>query len=62
MTRQTLPSTVRDMLDSLDPLDAERRATFLEFWGDAPPHLINLSPVLHQAFDISLLDLGRGRG
>ena len=54
---RTLPSTVRDTLDTLDPLDAERRATFLEFWGDAPSRLANLSPVLHHAFDISLLDL-----
>ena len=37
--------------------DAERRATFLEFWGDAPAEPVNLSPVLHHAFDISLLEL-----
>jgi hypothetical protein len=56
-TERTLPSTVRDTLDTLDPLDAERRATFLEFWGDAPPRPVNLSPVLHHAFDIRLLEL-----
>jgi len=54
---RTLPSAVRDTLETLDPLDAERRATFLEFWGDAPPSPVNLSPVLHHAFDLSLLDL-----
>lgn len=31
-TEQPLPSSVRDRLDDLDPRDAERRATFLEFW------------------------------
>lgn len=54
---RTLASAVRDTLETLDPLDADRRATFLEFWGDAPPSPVNLSPVLHQAFDLSLLDL-----
>ena len=34
-----------------------RRTTFLEFWGDSPPEPVNLSPVLHHAFDISLLEL-----
>lgn len=54
---RTLPSAVRDTLEALDPLDADRRAIFLEFWGDAPPSPVNLSPVLHQAFDLSPLDL-----
>ena len=58
-TERTLPSTVRDTLETLDPLDADRRATFLEFWGDAPPSPVNLSPVLHQAFDLSPLDWTR---
>jgi hypothetical protein len=52
-----LPAVVRDTLDDLDPLDPQRRATFLELWGDAPPRPVNLSPVLHHAFDISLLEL-----
>jgi hypothetical protein len=54
---RALSSTVRDALDDLDPVDPERRATFLEFWGDAPSQPINLAPVLHHAFDISLLAL-----
>jgi hypothetical protein len=56
-TETPLSSTVRDALDSLDPTDAERRATFLEFWGDAPPRPVNLAPVLQHAFDISVLEL-----
>ena len=44
-------------LEDLDPLGADRHATFLEFWGDAPAAPVNLSPVMHHAFDISLLDL-----
>ncbi len=56
-TELPLPASVRNRLDDLDPRDAERRATFLEFWGDAPPQPINLSPGLHHAFDISLLEL-----
>jgi hypothetical protein len=56
-TERALPSTVRDALDTLDPLDAERHATFLELWGDAPRRPANLSPVLHHAFNISQLDL-----
>lgn len=54
---RTLTAAVRDTLETIDPLDADRRATILEFWGDAPPSAVNLSPVLHQAFDLSLLDL-----
>ncbi len=56
-SERTLPSTVRNALDDLDPVDAERRATFLEFWGDAPSQPVNLAPSLHHAFDISLLEL-----
>jgi hypothetical protein len=52
-----LPSAVVTSLETLDPLGADRRATFLEFWGDAPAEPKNLSPVLHHAFDISLLRL-----
>src|SRR5207245_2401280 len=46
-TETPLSSTVRDALDNLDPVDAERRATFLEFWGDAPPRPVDLAPALH---------------
>jgi hypothetical protein len=56
-SERTLPSTARNALDDLDPVDAERRATFLEFWGDSPSRPVNLAPSLHHAFDISLLDL-----
>lgn len=52
-----LPSAVRNALDDMDVVDAERRATVLEFWGDAPPHPINLAPALHRAFDLVMLDL-----
>ena len=52
-----LPAAVVTSLETLDSLDVERRATFLEFWGDAPAVPENLSPVLHHAFDISLLPL-----
>lgn len=53
-----LLARVRHALDELDPLDAERRATFLEFWGDAPSQPENLAPALQHAFDISHLELG----
>jgi hypothetical protein len=56
-SERPLSAAVRDTLDDLDPLNPERRATFLEFWGDAPVEPVNLAPVLHHAFDISLLDL-----
>ena len=56
-SERALPATVHDSLETLDPLEADRRATFLEFWGDAPAEPVNLSPVLHHAFDISLLQL-----
>ncbi len=57
LSERFLPSTVVTSLDTLDPLGADRRATFLEFWGDAPAEPVNLSPVMHHAFDISLLQL-----
>jgi len=52
-----LPAAVHASLESLDPMGVDRRTTFLEFWGDAPAEPVNLSPVLHHAFDISLLEL-----
>ncbi|MGH3400992.1 MAG: protein DpdH [Streptosporangiaceae bacterium] len=52
-----LSAAVFNSLENLDPLGADRRAKFLEFWGDAPAEPINLSPVLHHAFDIGLLEL-----
>lgn len=52
-----LASSVRHAIEEADPLGHERRAAFLEVWGDAPAHPINLDPVLHQAFSISLLDV-----
>jgi hypothetical protein len=52
-----LPSAVRNAVDEADPTNAERRATLLEFWGDAPRHLTNLVPEVHRAFDLPLLDI-----
>jgi hypothetical protein len=56
-TERTLSASTLSELERVDPGDAARRATFLEFWGDAPDDVVNLSPVLHDAFAISLLDL-----
>ncbi|MEU5945918.1 protein DpdH [Micromonospora sp. NPDC047465] len=52
-----LYGAIKTQIDELDPTGSERRQTFLEFWGDAPEELVNLSPDLHHAFGISLLDL-----
>ncbi|WP_019901870.1 protein DpdH [Salinispora arenicola] len=52
-----LTSAVRNAVDSADATDAERRTTFLEFWGDTPAQLTDLSPVLHDAFGLDLLHL-----
>jgi hypothetical protein len=46
---------IRDTLADLDPADAERRVTLLEFWGNAPTQVVNLDPVLHGAFQIGEL-------
>ena len=29
----------------------------LEYWGDAPDHLVNLDPTIHATFQVPLLDL-----
>ncbi len=55
--RRRLTSAVRNAVDSADATDAERRATFLEFWGGAPAQLTDLDPVLHGAFGLDLLNL-----
>lgn len=52
-----LYGAIKTQIDELDPTGSERRQTFLEYWGDAPQELVNLSPSLHHAFGISLLDL-----
>lgn len=56
-TERPLSSTTRDMLETLDTRDPHRRVTFLEFWGNAPVRPVNLAPLIHDAFDISMLEL-----
>ncbi|WBB72598.1 protein DpdH [Micromonospora sp. WMMD1128] len=50
-----LSPEVKVNIADLDPVDNERRALLLEFWGDAPPELRNLEPGIHEAFAISTL-------
>lgn len=52
-----LPQAVRRDINELDPGDADRHATFLEFWGDAPDEAVNLSEGMHEAFEIKRLDV-----
>ena len=54
---EALGSGPRALLNSLDREDAERHATFLEFWGDAPNEVVNLPPAMHEAFRIRRLDV-----
>ena len=58
-TRETrLSAATRSVLNELDPDDADRHATFLEFWGDAPETVENLQPGMHEAFEIRRLSVG----
>lgn len=50
-------ATLLTLDELLDPGDAARHATFLEFWGDAPGHVVNLLPEMHEAFGVAMLDL-----
>ncbi|MEG3632172.1 protein DpdH [Micromonospora palythoicola] len=52
--RALSPAVKVDIAD-LDPVDHERRALLLEFWGDAPPEALNLEPGIHEAFAINPL-------
>jgi hypothetical protein len=54
---KVLSAAARSVLNELDPGDADRRATFLEFWGDAPDTVVNLSPGMHEAFEIQPLSV-----
>ena len=56
---ETLGSGPRALLNSLDRGDAERHATFLEFWGDAPSEVVNLPSAMHEAFGIRRLDVAK---
>jgi hypothetical protein len=57
-TRETrLSAATRSVINELDPDDADRRATFLEFWGDAPETVENLKPAMHEAFEIRRLTI-----
>ena len=57
-TRETrLSAATRSVLNELDPDDADRHATFLEFWGDAPETVVNLPKAMHEAFEIRLLNV-----
>lgn len=49
-------AAVREELTELDPTDADRRITFVEFWGGAPDRPVNLLPSLHEAFRIRRLE------
>ena len=58
-TRETrLSAATRSVLNELDPVDADRHATFLEFWGDAPETVVNLPKAMHEAFEIRSLNVG----
>jgi hypothetical protein len=49
-----LPNAARARLDEiLEPTEAARRATFLEFWGGASAKVANLKPAIQKAFDLA---------
>ncbi|BEL10795.1 hypothetical protein Q0Z83_089860 [Actinoplanes sichuanensis] len=50
-----LLGVVKQEIEERDPNGAQRRETFLEFWGDAPDQVKNLEPELHAAFGIKPL-------
>ncbi|MEU2661922.1 protein DpdH [Micromonospora sp. NPDC007220] len=52
-----LLGAVAQEIEERDVVDATRRKTFLELWGDAPGRVINLQPEMHQAFGVGLLSL-----
>jgi AAA domain len=52
-----LSAATRSVLNELDPDDSDRHAAFLEFWGDAPETVVNLSKGMHEAFEIRLLNV-----
>jgi hypothetical protein len=54
---KVLSAAARSVLHEFDPEDEARHATFLEFWGDAPDAVVNLDPVMHEAFEIRRLDV-----
>lgn len=56
-----LLQAVRADINQLDPGDADRHATFLEFWGDAPGEAGNLLEGMHEAFGIKILDAKKVR-
>ncbi|MFG2813840.1 protein DpdH [Streptomyces sp. NPDC048410] len=60
---KALPNSVSEGVDGLDPLNAQRRRTALEFWADAPAQLVNLQQGIGEAFSLPALDIdGRRAG
>lgn len=57
-----LAPSVKVDIEDRDAVDAERRTTLLEFWGDAPTEVRNLDPGIHEAFAISPLTLDPAQG
>lgn len=49
---RALSSEVQVAIAELDSKHASRRAILLEYWGDAPPELVNLDPTIHATFQL----------
>jgi hypothetical protein len=56
-TERALRSEVEVAVNERDPKDAARRTVLLEYWGDAPDHLVNLDTTIHATFQVPLLEL-----
>ena len=56
-TERALRSEVEVAVNERDPKDAARRTVLLEYWGDAPDHLVNLERTIHATFQVPLLAL-----
>ncbi|MCH9729248.1 MAG: ATP-binding protein [Actinomycetia bacterium] len=54
---RALRPEVEVAINERDTKDFERRTVLLEYWGDAPDHLVNLDPTIHATFQLPELDL-----
>lgn len=54
---RALRPEVEVAINGRDSKDAARRTLLLEYWGDAPDHLVNLDPTIHATFQLPELDL-----
>ncbi|UBV22728.1 ATP-binding protein [Mycolicibacterium fortuitum] len=54
---RALRPEVEVAINERDTKDAKRRRVLLEYWGDAPDHLVNLDPTIHETFQLLELDL-----